>query len=157
MFVQGMVSTKDTVSLKRSASQAGFSSTTRPDPGVPAADLETGGLPDQQVPTHVSHNNLCYGGKQGGCISRRHIVGEQELSPLAYLQSGKWARPLACVAILYVVLLSLVVVMVKQLPTRGALADKAHLPADTELLIKLVRPCFCFDHVASFSLHGVFH
>ena len=37
-------------------------------------------------------------------------------------------------------LVSIVVVMVKQLPTRGSLANKAHLPADTELLIKLVRP-----------------
>ena len=53
-------------------------------------------------------------------------------------------RPLACVAALYVILITLLVVMVKQLPTRGALADKAHLPADTELLLKLVsaRPTY---------------
>jgi len=79
-------------------------------------------------------------------------VGEQELSPLAYLRSGKWARPLACVAVLYVALLSLVVIMVKQLPTRGALADKAHLPADAELLIKLVRPSSTSDDVEFFQL-----
>ncbi len=65
---------------------------------------------------------------------------QQGLSRLAYLRSGRWARPLACVAALYMILVSLLIVMVKQLPTRGALADKAHLPADTELLIKLVRP-----------------
>jgi len=52
---------------------------------------------------------------------------------------------------LYVALLSLVVIMVKQLPTRGALADKAHLPADTELLIKLVRAPSHANHVAAFT------
>ena len=73
-------------------------------------------------------------------LVRRLCLAEQELSPLAYLRSGRWARSLACVTVLYVAVISLLVFMVKQLPTRGALADKAHLPADSELLMKLVRP-----------------
>jgi len=56
--VQAMVSTKDTVSLKRSASQAGFS-VAKPDPGVTAPDVESGVLSDQQVASHVMPHDAC--------------------------------------------------------------------------------------------------
>jgi len=58
MSVQAMVSTKDTVSLKRSASQAGLS-TSKPDPCVTAKDVESGVLPDQQVASHVTPHDAC--------------------------------------------------------------------------------------------------
>lgn len=49
----------------------------------------------------------------------------------------KWARALTTVAALYIGLLSMLLILVRQLPTRGALSEKAHLPENTELLMKL--------------------
>ena len=65
--MQAMVSTKDTVSLKRSASQGGFSAA-KQDPGVTPPDVESGVLPDQQVASHVIQYDACYCGKQYDCI-----------------------------------------------------------------------------------------
>ena len=49
----------------------------------------------------------------------------------------KWARALLLVAGLYVCLLGMLALLLRRLPTRGALSEKAHLPEDTELLMKV--------------------
>lgn len=51
----------------------------------------------------------------------------------------KWARALLAIAAVYAVILTLLFVLIRRLPTRGALSEKAHLPDDTELLMKLPR------------------
>ena len=50
---------------------------------------------------------------------------------------NKWARALLLVAGLYVCLLGMLALLLRRLPTRGALSAKAHLPQDTELLMKV--------------------
>ena len=67
-------------------------------------------------------------------------------SASAYVHSGQWLRPLTAAAALYMVLFLLLLVLVRRPPTRGALSEKAQLPADTLLLLKLVG--FTSDHMS---------
>jgi len=51
----------------------------------------------------------------------------------------KWSRALLAMAAVYAVLLTMLLMLLRRLPTRGALSEKAHLPENTELLMKLPR------------------
>lgn len=87
--------------------------------------------PNHTLPIALRHSLVC---------AQVLETSARPQSAWAYIRSGVWARPLAAVAALYLFLVLMLVVMIKRLPTRDALSEKAQLPADTLLLLKLVHP-----------------